>query len=530
MEQAISSQVVFTPHVQHAMQEGIDQIARAVRPTLGPQPRLVAIDRILEHRMPELLDCGGTIARRIIQIVDRDADVGAMFMRDFLCRLLEQAGDGTATAAVLFHKIYNDSLRFLAAGGNANRLRVHLNRGLEIILNELERLTLPLASQERCKQVACSVCHDPDLSALLAEIFFTRGPWGRLEIRSGRGRENELEYLEGTYWEKGLVSREMIVDHARLRTDIKNAAILISDLEFEEPQQLFPAMVLALHEKLPGLLIVAKKFSPKVIGFLLSNRKPDIFQVIAVGTPGSGPETQAQELEDLALLTGGRSFLSVLGDNLNHMRPEDLGHAGHVWANQYSFGILDGRGDPQAIHAQISRLQEASLTSESYAQAANFRKRVGKLMGGAALLWVGGASEYEITARKEIAEKTASVVQSALWEGFLPGGGACLLACRHALQELSGEEPEARAARKILSEALSEPAQVLITNGGLDASAVLAEVERSGPGYGCDITSGKVVDMLAAGIIDSAHVQKSAVKAAVQSAALALTVDVIVHR
>ena len=222
------------------MQRGINQIAEAIRPTLGPWPRIVAIDRIFDNKMPELLDNGGLIARRIIQLADRHEDVGAMFIRDVLWRLHDQAGDGTATAVVLFQSIFNQGVHYLTSGGNAMRLKVALEKGMVAILNHLTSMTVEISGKEKLAQVAESICYEPAMAKLFGEIFDIIGEHGRLEIRAGRGREFEREYVEGMYWERGLVTREMIADHSRLRTELENAAILISDLEINEPQRALP--------------------------------------------------------------------------------------------------------------------------------------------------------------------------------------------------------------------------------------------------------------------------------------------------
>ena len=253
--------VVFQPATSRGLQRGINQVAEAIRPTLGPRPRMVAIDRSLEKKAPELLDNGGVIAQRIIQLADQDADVGAMFMREMLWSLKEQVGDGTATAAVLFQAVYNGGLRYLASGGNAARLHHYLEQGMRLILDHLTSMTVQVSGKERLAQVAETICYDPPLAKLLGEIFDVIGEYGRLEIRSGRGRELEREYVEGMYWERGLVSRAMITDHRRARTEFENATILISDLEIEDPQQIFPALELALRAELRCLLIVAGKLS-----------------------------------------------------------------------------------------------------------------------------------------------------------------------------------------------------------------------------------------------------------------------------
>ena len=532
MPRSKGQRVVFQPATYQGIQRGINQMVEAIRPTLGPRPRIVAIDRILDDRMPELLDDGATIAKRIIQLPDRDEDMGAMLVRDFLWRLQDQVGDGTATAAVLFQSIYNESVRYLASGGNAMRLRSYLERGMRAILDHLTGMTVHLAGKEKLAQIAQAICYDPPLARLLGEIFDIIGEYGRLEIRPGRSRDLEREYVEGMYWERGLFSREMITDHNRLRTELENAAILVSDLEIEDPRQLLPVITLAIEAGIRSLLIVASKLSEGAIALLLANNDPEKLQAIAVKTPGWGRDEQAWALEDLAVLTGGRPFVRVAGDTFSQVKPQDFGHARRVWADRRNFGVVGGKGKPQALRQHLATLRASFERTDEPVLRENLRARIGKLMGGSATLWVGGATELEITARQELAKRTAAAMRGAMMEGVLPGGGVSLLACRPVLQRMLDQstDPDERAACRILIRAVAEPIRTIVANAGYDASEIMADIKLAGSGYGFDVTSGQVVDMMEAGIWDAAIVQKSAVYGAITTAALALTIDVLVHR
>lgn len=524
--------VVFQPTTYQGIQRGIDKIVSAIRPTLGPRPRVVAIDRILDEKMPELLNDGGTIAKRIIQLPDRDEDMGAMLLREVLLQLQDQIGDGTATAAVLFQSVYDEGVRYLASGGNAMRLQHYLEKGMKVILDCLTNMTVHLTGKEKLAQIAETICHDPPLARLLGEIFDIIGEYGRLEIRPGRSRELEREYVEGMYWEWGLVSREMLTDHDHLRTEMENAAILISDLEIEDPRQLFPPLELSIKAGIPSLLIVASKLSDGAIAFLLANKNPEKFQAIAVKTPGWDKYEQAEALEDLAVLTGGRPFTKVAGDTFNKIKLQDFGRARRAWADLRNFGVVGGKGDPRALRQHIATLRTAFKDTEDTVLREKLLKRIGKLLGGSATLWIGGATELEITTRQELAKRTAAAMREAMMEGVVPGGGVSLLACRPALRQMLNQstDPDERAAYHILTKVVEEPFRAIVSNAGYDASEVMAEIKLAGPGHGFDAISGKVVDVAQAGIYDVAIVQKSAVYAAISSAAQALTIDVLVHR
>ncbi len=524
--------VVFQPAAYQSIQRGINKIVRAIRPTLGPLPRVVAIDRILDDRMPELLDNGGTIAKRIIQLPDPDEDVGAMIVRDFLWRLQDQVGDGTATGAVLLQSVYNESVRYLASGGNVMRVRSYLEKGRRSIFDHLASMTVHLKGEKKLAQIAETLCHDSLLARMLGEIFNIIGEYGRLEIRPGCGLCLEREYVEGMYWERGVVSSNMITDQKRFRTEMENVAILISDLKIENPGQLQPVLALALKARVRSLLIVAGKFSEGAIALMLLNSNPKKFQVVAVNTPGWETVEQAWALEDLAVLTGGHTFINITGDTLDKIKLEDFGYARRVWADRFNFGIVGGKGNPRSVRQHIANLRASFERTTEPVLYEKLRARIGKLMGGTAVLWVAGSTELEITNRKELAERTASVMREAMMSGVLPGGGVSLWACRPVLERMleNSTDPDERAAYNILIKAVEEPIRTIIANAGYDAGKIMAEIKMAGSGFGFDVNSKRIVNMMEAGIWDAATVVQSAIHGAISTAALALTVDVLVHR
>jgi chaperonin GroEL len=495
-------------------------------------PRFVALARFDSARSPELLDSGGVIARRIIQLPDRDADVGAMFLRHVLWRMHEQVGDGTATTAVLFQSIFNQGVRYIVAGGNAMLLRRYLEQALQPILDQLSAKAVPLEGKQKIAQMADSICFDPPLAARLGEIIDIIGEYGQLEIRSGRGRELEREYVEGMHWDSSIFSRQMITDHAELRTSLENAAILISDLELNDPRRLVEVLEQVIKAGFKSLLILANELSEDVIALLLAaSRDPEKFQAIAAKTPAATSTERADALEDLAILTGGHPLIKAASDTLGAFRLETLGRARRAWASRHHLGIVGGKGDPRALRAHIAALRAAHAGAQDSETRNRLFKRIGKLMGGSATLRVGGATEPEIQARKELAERTADALRFAVRAGVVPGGGVALLACRPALQQRLSQsrDTDERAAYGILIKALEAPIRAILTNAGQDASEVLAQIRLAGPGHGLDVRSSQVVDMAQAGIWDAAAVLQEAVHSAVVSAALAVTTDVLVH-
>lgn len=529
-----SNRVVFQEQAHQGFQIGINQIADAVRPTLGPYPRIVAITKVKPHdQLPEMLDDGGTIARRIIQLPDRDVDTGAMFIRQLLWRQHEQQGDGTATTAVLFQSIYNQSMKFIAAGGNSMIMRRYLENGMRIILDELSKETIPVEGRETIAEVAESVCGDPELAEVLGEIFSIMGIYGQVEVRSGKSRGIEREYVSGTYFESGLHNQLMVNDHENVRAQIENPSIFLSDLEIKKASDIIPVIRVAAEAGMPGLVVVCRSISDEAVGILMrASQNPDRFKAMAVKTPGNKVTEQDAFLEDLAILTGGKAYLRATADSFQNIRLDDLGEARRIWADKNFLSVFGGKGDPVEIRRHINQLKGRYEKIDDMDIRSITLTRLGKFMGGSATLFIGGMSELDIQDRKEKAQRAISAVRAALLRGVLPGGGAALLAVKPVLAELidKADDLEEKVSYQILHRGLEEPTRTILSNAGYDANVFIDRLAAEGKGFGVDVRSGEIVDMVKTGIFDSAGVLLEAVRGAISSAALGITVDVMVHR
>ena len=525
--------VLFQPAASRSMQRGINKILKAIRPTLGPYPRYVAIEPIANrNNIPERLDSGGTIARRIIQIQNRDEDVGAMFIRNVLFSMQEKVGDGTATAAVLFQSIFNDSLYYLVNGGNAMRLRTFLDEAVKLILDELDLQIIRLRGKKQLAGLAATITNDPDIATYLGEIFDIIGEYGRLEIRNGRSREIEREYVEGIYWDSSIFSREMIYDKTENKTTFEDTHILISDLDIQEPRDLLPLMDLCVANGIKDLLLVCAGISDRALGLLFLKPNLEKLKIAAVKSPEIAMTSRIGSLSDLAILTGGHVFASSANETLANVKLEDLGQARRAWANQDNFGIIGGKGDPRRLREHIASLRAGYANLKDSEERKKILDRLGKLMGGSATLWIGDTTPNTIQSRKDLAIRAAEAMRGAMREGVVPGGGVALLNCRGVLrQAMQGvTDLDQLAAYRIIAKALEQPFRVLVENGGGDLDEVVPAVKAAGPGFGYDVVRKEVVDMAKANIYDVAPVVKAAVYSAINGAALAMTTDVVIHR
>jgi len=522
--------VVFQPHVHEGFIEGIDQLANALRPTLGPLPRTVAIQPMLLHHPPEILDNGATIARRIIALPDPTADVGAMLLRHTLSKVHGQVGDGTATAAVLFQRIVHEGMRYITANAsNPMRLRYGLERSAAIAAQALREEAVPLAGREGLNQAALSLCHDPEMASLLGEIFEITGVEGMVEVEGGGRRGLEREYIEGAYWhDSGWFSPLMETDAGHHRAVLDDIAILISDLRVQDARELAPVMELAVKAGTPNLVILAAGLSESAIGLLLSNRDAHVIGALAVRAPMTGT-IDRDALEDMAVLTGGRFICAAAGEQLGSVRLEDLGRARRAWATDKLFGLVGGKGDPRQIRQRMAALR-AMIGKSVGDRAEQLRFRLARLMGGTAILRIGGITETELTTRKAVAEQAVFALRATMESGIVPGGGTALLDCQHALASTPARDSDEDVARRIMGRALEEPLRVIAANAGYSPETIVARVKAAPRGHGFDASQGQIVDMLQAGIVDLAPVLECALRVAASGAAMALTTDVVVHR
>lgn len=512
------------PEVGAALWRGVSQIVAAVRPTLGPTPRLVAVSR--PSGAPELLDSGATIARRLIALPEPEANVGAMLARAVIWQTHEAVADGTATAAVIFEQAVASGRRALAAGADPWSLRRQLECVSARIDAELAAMARPVAGKARLTRLALLLCHDDELAPLLGEILDVVGPDGQVEVHAAPGRRCGREYAEGMHWPGGVVSPQFITDQASRRVALSDCGILIGDLDLSDPAEIKLILDQARAAGLGSLVITAQRLSDAAIGALLTDPLP----AFAVTLPGAGETARMVAQQDLAVLTGGQVFSRAAGDTARQVTPAGFGRARIAWADRQLFGLIGGKGDPRALRRHIAGLRAALCEGRDREPAERLRERLGKLLGGSATLHVGGATATEIETRKESATRTVTVLRGVLADGVVPGAGGAYLACRRSLRAAlpaatTGAE---RLALQIALAALEAPARAIIANAGHEPAATLARCERVGPGSGFDAATGQVVDLDAAGLHDSAAVARAAVRIALAAAGQALTIDTVV--
>jgi chaperonin GroEL len=358
------------------------------------------------------------------------------------------------------------------------------------------------------------------------------GPYGQIDIRTSYGPNLKREYVEGSYWEAGLYSPDRFVDPHTQKAELAEPLILVSNLIVEDARELIPVFEAAACAQASSLIIIANQLSDAAIGLMrAAGQTAQPLRVIGVHTPEVSAERRAEVLPDMAILLGGRPFIVEAGDTLERIRPDDFGRARRAWANRSHFWVLGGQGDPRALRTHLAQLRAGFQRAETQVDRELRRRRIGKLLGGSATLWVGGRTPTETEWRKATAERLVRALRGALLEGVVPGGGAALLACQPVLQRQvkRAADSDERAAYHILCESLEVPTRILAANAGFEPGAVLGQLRQAGAGWVFDVIENRTVDAAVAGLYDSASVVREAVFSAVSSAALALTIDVLVH-
>lgn len=468
--------VTAQPHTHRELLAGTNLIVDAIRPTLGPLPRHVVLERLKRTEVPEFLDDGATIARRIVEIHPRGNDVGAMLIRHALWQMHEEAGDGATTMAVMYQAILREGIRAVTQfDGNAMRLRAGLEQALCVATTALRQQATRLSGKQAISGIARGLCQSDDaLAVILGEVFDIVGPDGMIVVEGWEKLGLEREYIEGTYWKlSGWLSRHFVTDIAKKSAIVEDAALLISDFKVTDPAVLIPPLERCIKAGIKKLVIIAAEMSDAAIGLLVNNARAKSIEVIAVRTPKVQAMDRVAAIEDIAILTGGRPFYSAAYASFEDFRVEDLGRARRAWAMESLFGVYGGRGDARIIRKRIADIRGMLKTAETEHARNEFQARLGRLNGGTVIVRVGAIHETEREARKAVAQRAVTSIRSAILGGVVPGGGAALLEAQTALANVPAKCDEEAIAIKILSRALEAPLRALVTNAGYQPDVIV---------------------------------------------------------
>src|SRR6266568_2092404 len=519
-----AKQLVFDAEARRQLKTGIDALANAVKVTLGPRGRNVAIDK--KWGAPTITHDGVTVAREI-ELADPYQNMGAQMLKQAATKTNDVAGDGTTTATVLAQAIVTEGLRNLAAGANPMLLKRGIDAGTRAVVDEIKKLSIPVAGQADIEHIAAIAANDPEIGQLLAEAMEKVGRDGVISVEEGKSLKVEVEYTEGMQFDRGYISPYFVSDMQRMEASLEMPYVLITDKKISGTTDLLPVLEKLLQTGHKDLLIIAEDVDSEALATLVVNKLRGILNVLAVKAPGFG-DRRKEMLRDIATLTGGTVVSEELGKKLDQATLSDLGQARRVVSTKDDTTIIEGRGKPEEIQARIAQIKVQIEETTSDYDREKLQERLAKLSGGVAVIKVGAATEVELKEKKARVEDALHATRAAVEEGIIPGGGVTLLRATPAIDKLKLEGDQ-RLGAEILKRALEEPVRQLVRNAGLEGSVVVERLSHEKRvNWGFDVMAEDYVDLVKAGIIDPAKVTRTALENAASVAGMILTTEALV--
>jgi chaperonin GroEL len=524
----MAKQLIFDEEARRALKKGIDIMAGAVKTTLGPKGRNVALDK--KFGAPTVTHDGVTVAKEI-QLENPFENMGAQLLKEAATRTNDVAGDGTTTATVLAQAIVNEGLKNLAAGANPMQLKFGIDKGAEAIVEYIRSIAIPVEGKKEIAQIASISAADDQIGNLIADVMDRVGKDGVITVEASRGINFETEYVEGMQIDKGYISAYFVTNTEKMEASIENPYILITDKKISAVQDMLPIIEKIVQQGRREIVIIAEDVDGEALATLVVNKLRGILNVLAVKAPGFG-DRRKEMLRDMAVLTGGQVISEEMGRRLDSATLADLGTARLVISHKDDTTVIEGHGDTGEIQGRIRQIKAQIEETTSDYDREKLQERLAKLAGGVALIRVGAGSEVEQKYRQTRVEDALSATRASVEEGMVPGGGVALLNATKALENLS-LSGDAATGVTILRRALEEPLRQLAINGGRDGSVIVegvrrAQKEHSSDRYGYNVLDEQYEDMVEAGIIDPAKVTRSALQNATSIAAMILTTEALI--
>ena len=514
--------IKFNEDARRALQRGVDTLADAVKVTLGPKGRYVVIDK--KFGAPTITNDGVSIAREI-ELEDPFENQGAQLVREVATATNDVAGDGTTTATVLAQAIVRDGLRNVTAGANPMGLKRGIEAAVEQAIANIKSQSKQVSGKEDIARVATISARDREIGDVIADAIEKVGKDGVVNVEDGQTFGLDLEFTEGMQFDKGYVSPYMITDGDRMEAVLEDPYILIANQKIGAVKDILPVLEQVIQSG-RALMIIAEDLEGEALATIVVNKLRGTFTVVAVKAPGFG-DRRKRMLEDIAILTGGEVITEEMGLKLENTAIAQLGRARRIVVTKDNTTIIDGAGKGDDIKARIKQIKQEIENTDSDFDREKLQERLAKLSGGVAVVKVGAATETEMKEKKHRVEDALQATRAALEEGIVPGGGVALLNAASKLKIDESHADEATGA-KIVRRALEEPLRQLAFNAGLEGSVVVNEVRAAKAGFGLNVDTGEMVDLVKAGIIDPAMVTRSALQNAASIAKNILTTEAII--
>ncbi len=515
----------FNTDARAALKRGVDQLAEAVKVTLGPRGRNVVIDK--KFGAPTVTKDGVTVAKEI-ELSDPLENMGAQMVKEVATKTSDNAGDGTTTATVLAQAIFREGLKNVTAGANPMALKRGIDKAVATVIEELKKISIPTAGKKEIAQVgAISANNDKEIGDLIAEAMEKVGKDGVITVEEAKGLETTLETVEGMQFDRGYVSPYFVTDPEKMEAVLEDALILIHDKKISSMKDLLPALEKVAQVGRP-LLIIAEDVEGEAMATLVVNKLRGTLRVCAVKAPGFGDRRKAM-LQDIAILTGGQVISEEVGFKLENAVITDLGRAKRIVIDKDNTTIIDGSGEQANIEGRIKEIRAAVESSTSDYDREKLQERLAKLAGGVAVINVGAATEAEMKEKKARVEDALHATRAAVEEGIVPGGGVALVRAQKALMTVKLEDRDEQIGVEIIRRAIEEPLRMIVQNAGGEGSIVIEKVRGSKEdGFGYNALTDTYENLVQAGVIDPTKVTRTALQNAASIAALLLTTEALI--
>ena len=519
----MAKDILYSEDARKALEKGVNQLAEAVKITMGPKGRNVVLG--VRYGSPTITNDGVTIAKDI-ELEDPFENLGAQLVKEVATKTNDIAGDGTTTATLLAQAIIREGLKNVAAGANPMILKKGIETAVDAAVKEIAKISKPIESKEAISQVATVSAGDKVIGDLIADAMEKVGNDGVITVEESQTMHTQLEEVEGMQFDRGYVSAYMANDTEKMEANLNDVQILITDKKIANIQEILPVLEQVVKIGKP-LLLVAEDVEGEALATLILNKLRGTFNCVAVKAPGFGDRRKAM-LEDIAILTGGSVISEELGLKLENASIDMLGQASKVRINKDNTTIIEGKGDKSLIDARIVQIKNQIEETTSDFDREKLQERLAKLAGGVAVIQVGAATETELKEKKHRIEDALAATRAAVEEGIVAGGGAALLNAQKSLESLSSADPDENTGISIIRKSLEEPLKQIAFNAGAEGSVVVEKVKASEAGVGYNALTGQYEDMIKAGIVDPAKVTRSALQNAASIAAMLLTTECLV--
>lgn len=519
----MAKDMLYAEDARKALEKGVNQLAEAVKITMGPKGRNVVLSA--RFGSPTITNDGVTIARDI-DLDDPFENLGAQLVKEVATKTNDIAGDGTTTATLLAQAIIREGLKNVAAGANPIILKKGIEIAVDATVEEIKRISKPIESKEAISQVATVSAGDKLIGDLIADAMEKVGNDGVITVEESQTMNTQLEEVEGMQFDRGYVSAYMATDTEKMEANLSDCHILITDKKISNIQEILPILEQVVKIGKP-LLLIAEDIEGEALATLILNKLRGTFTCVAVKPPGFGDRRKAM-LEDIAILTGGSVISEELGLKLESATVDMLGYAAKIRVDKDNTTIIEGKGDKALIEARINSIKHQAEETTSDFDREKLQERLAKLAGGVAVIQVGAATETELKEKKHRIEDALAATRAAVEEGIVSGGGAALLNAQKALENISSADRDENTGITIVRKALEEPLKQIAFNAGAEGSVIVEKVKSFEAGIGYNALTGQFEDMIAAGIVDPAKVTRSALQNAASIAAMLLTTECLV--